>query len=233
MLYELIAGSGAEPFIQFYVAASLLSAFIFLYIGKRFSERIPRKFVYLHFFVAAWSGLMYMSFLPNFRTIVSDYVWYIDWGISTPLMVTALGLTAFYRSDKVEWDLIGGLAGTQAMMIVSGLLAHTAESNIATMAFFGVGLAFLIRVFYLIYSPIMTAARENSREIYSKYKILGLYIILTWMAYPTIWFLGDPGLRILGGFGTAVAYITMHTVCKYGFGFLNLYLLHQLGGEVE
>ena len=234
MVYDLVSGSGIDLLIQAYIASAVLSAFAFLYLGKKWSDRVPMRYVIMHVFIVTWSGLMYLNFLDGFETVISDYAWYMDWMISTPLIVAALGLTAYYTAESIDWSLIGALAGAQAMIPVAGLLAQSAETTAASMTFYAFGFALMLGVFYLIYVPVMNAARENSSLIYQKYKLQGLYIIVLWLSYPTVWLLGSPGpLGTLGAAETSALFVVLPFLCKQAFGFLDLYFINELGKELE
>jgi bacteriorhodopsin len=225
MVYDAIAAAGGNLYIQAYIALAFVSALAFLYLGRRWS--IPNRFVLVHFFIVTWSGLMYLNFLAP--SVLSDFAWYADWMISTPLIVTALAFTAMHESET-RWDLIGGLVGLQFMLIVTGVISQSTGMNYA----YWVGNALLIGVFYLLWGPLKKIAEDGSEELARSYKRLAGYITIFFVLYPVVWYasgLTNPGsVEALGALETSLAFVVLPLFCKQIYGFIDLYLIHRLEG---
>lgn len=207
-----------------------VSAAAFLWMSRNWGE-VPLKFYMIHFFIVSWSGLMYLNIL--YGTSIAEIAFYADWLVSTPLIVLALGLTA-YRATETDWTVVATLVGLQFALIVAGLMAHLAQTAAATWTFFAVSTAFMIGVIYMIWGPLMDVTRSNE-YLNKEYHVLGLFVIVTWLTYPTIWVLGDVGgygLGVLTEFQATLGYVIMPFLCKAGFGFLDLYLLDKISDKV-
>ncbi len=217
--------------VAVYVTVMALSAAAFLWMSKNWGD-VPKKFYLIHFFIVSWSGLMYLNIL--YDTSFADVAFYMDWIVSTPLIVLALGLTAYRTHDSVDWTNVGTLVGLQFVLIVAGIMAHLASSVAATWAFFGVSTAFMLGVIYMIWGPMMRATKESD-VLNNEYHILGLFVIATWLTYPTIWALGSvggAGLGVLSSYQVTLGYVIMPFLCKAGFGFLDIYLLDKISGRL-
>lgn len=237
MVYEAIAASGSSPYIWAYIATALLSglAYLFLY---RVWDNVPRRFPIIHFFIVSWSALMYLSFVEG-QTLFSDYVWYMDWIISTPLIVLALVLTATYKSEGSHYDLIGAAMGLQFMLIVTGIVSQdTAMSAdfVGIPVAFWLGCVWLAGLIYLLWGPFKEIAEQTSHHLAQKYKILAGYISLFFALYPTAWYLSETvypeGPAVLGAFETSLAFVILPFFCKQVYGFLDMYMIHQAGEEM-
>lgn len=225
MVYEAITanGFGSQPWIMAYIATAMLSAFGYLYLNRAWDD-VPTKFPVIHFFIVVWSGLMYMNFLGE--TVLSDFVWYMDWMISTPLILLALGLTAFHGSDTRRYDLLGALLGAQFVLVISGLVAQSMGSLLP----FWIGDLLLLGVVYLLWEPFRSIAEEASAEMARAYKILAGYISIFFILYPTVWYLSGAlpgGMQVLNATQTSIALVVLPFFCKQVYGFLDMYLIHQ------
>lgn len=226
MVYDAIAASGSETWIQAYIATAFLSGLLYIYLSRVWWDNVPLKFPLIHFFIVVWSGIMYLNFLNE--SIFSDFAWYMDWLISTPLIVLALGLTALHHADETRWDLLGALMGLQFTLIVTGIIS---QSTGATLAYW-VGNALLLGVIYLLWGPLRKIAEQGSESLATSYKTLAGYISVFFVLYPAVWYLGTPGpMEMLNDFQTSVAFVILPFFCKQVYGFLDLYMLHQAGEE--
>jgi bacteriorhodopsin len=225
MVYEAIAASGSTPLIMAYIATAFLSGLGYLFLSKEW-DNVPLKFPIIHFFIVTWSGIMYLNFLNG--TPLSDFGWYMDWMISTPLILLALGLTAMHGRET-RWDLLSALMGLQFMLVVTGIISQ--ESGM-TWAYW-IGNALLLGVFYLIWGPLKDMAEETSDVLAKSYKTLATYISVFFLLYPIVWYIGLPGpLEVLNARQTSIAFVVLPFFCKQVYGFLDMYMIHKAEEEM-
>lgn len=234
MVYEAIT-SGAfasQPWIMGYIATAFLSGLAFLFMSRVWDD-VPLKFPIIHFFIVVWSGTMYFNFL--FPSFLSDYAWYADWMVSTPLIVLALGLTALHGADNKRYDLLGALLGAQFLQIVTGIVAQATGSVLPYL----VGVGLLGGVVYILWGPMRRIAQDTSDTLGRSYKTLAGYISVFFLLYPAVWFVSGAiptaenpiGLSALTGTQTSIAFVVLPFFCKQVYGFLDMYLIH--GAEQE
>ncbi len=232
MVYEAIAASGSSPYIWAYITTAFLSGLAFIYLSRAW-DNVPRRFPIVHFFIVTWSGLMYLNFVEG-QTLISDFAWYVDWMISTPLIVLALALTATYKSEKNHYDLIAALMGLQFMLVVTGIISQQTGASPAYAFWIGCGL--LVGVAYLLWGPFRQIAEETSDVLAKKYKLLAGYITVFFALYPLAWYLSETiypaGPGMLGAFETSLAFVILPFFCKQVYGFLDMYLIHKAGEEM-
>lgn len=224
-VYAAITSGGfsSEPWILAYIVTAMLSSLAFLYLPKKLD--VPQKFGIIHFFIVVWSGLMYTNFLNG--SVLSDFAWYMDWMVSTPLILLALGLTAFHGADTRRYDLLGALLGLEFTLVITGLLAQLQGSIIP----YYVGVVLLLGVIYLLAVPFRKIAEESSEGVTKAYKLLAGYIGIFFLSYPTVWYISSiealpGGLNILGPTETSIALVVLPFFCKQVYGFLDMYLIH-------
>lgn len=208
----------------FYVIFLFVSGGIFLILKKMWTHLVPTIFFWIHFFIVTWSALMYLNIV--YQTPLAPYTYYADWIVSTPLIMLALGLTAMYGST-IKWDILFPLMMTQAMIIVTGVLAQVSESTDGMLAFFSIGNAFMFIIFYLVFGPLRSISSANS-ELHTKYKALSLLLVLFWISYPVVWIIGSPGYGFISDYFSNVLFVVLPILCKPVFGFIDLYLLKSL-----
>lgn len=223
--------ANAQTLVTGYIFIMFFSGMSFLWLRSVWQNRVPLHFYLIHFFIVTWSGFMYMNLI--FKTPLSEFTWYADWVVSTPLIVLALGLTACYEKLQKPKDLLAALMGLQALTIIPGAFAQMAETQSGMLMFYSIGWIAMFGVFYLIWGPFMKIAEQSGPRIYLKYKTLAYFVILFWVTYPLIWILGTPGLKIISDYTTTVMFIVLPILCKSGFGFLDLYLLNKIDQEEQ
>ena len=225
MVEEYNAISSVPYWITTYITISFISAIVFAWL-RTVWHRVPGIFYVIHGAIVTWSGTMYLNFL--FETPISHIAWYIDWVITTPLIVLALALTAQFQRSQIAWDVTWLIIGAQALTIITGLLAHLTSSTHGMYAWFTIGCIMMLLVWYIIWVPLMRMAQQHSRQLHHKYQRIGLFVIALWATYPIVWMLSPIGLGYIGDATTRILFVVLPILCKPGFGFLDLYCLNSV-----
>lgn len=228
MVAEALLSAGSTPFIKLYIITALLSGLAFIWLRELWGQDIPLKFHLIHFFIVVWSGIMYLNFLSE--SALTGYAWYLDWMISTPLILTALGLTAMYQAEDKRYDLIGALVGLQFMLVVTGIVSQSTGQVWA----YWIGNGLLVGVIYILWFPLREMATETHEALGRKYTFLAGYITFFFILYPTVWYIGLPGpIGYLSAYETSVAFVVLPFMCKQAYGFIDLYLLKQAENAMD
>jgi bacteriorhodopsin len=218
-----------------YVAIMFCSAIFFQVMASRPNSVPTYKYV-IHTFVVVWSGLAYAaialgqgSLEVNGQTVY--YARYIDWIVSTPLLLLSLNLTGKYNI-RLEGTITGALLGSQAIMIITGLVAELSTDDIKWF-WYTAGCIALAVVLYLMWKPLKLKAESQNRFIAGVYRKSALFLTVQWLAYPLVWMIGSMGLQLLDATTTSILFIVLPVISKAGFGFFNLYLLRNLPPEAK
>lgn len=218
-----------------YVAIMFGSAIAFQMMSRQ-PKNVPNYKYVIHTFVVVWSGLAYSAIALgqgqleiNGETVY--FARYLDWVVSTPLLLLSLNLTGKYTLE-LQGSITGGLMGTQAIMILTGLIAELSPEDVKWF-WYSAGCVALAVVLYIFWNPLLRKAQQQGPEIERVYRKSAQYLTIQWLAYPLVWLLGRMGLNLLDATTTTVLFIILPIISKAGFGFYNLSLLRTLPAEVK
>jgi bacteriorhodopsin len=209
----------------------------FAYLGTQ----SPEGGRYFYWITAAITGVAFVSYLAMATgagsTILDDgrefyYFRYIDWLITTPLLLLDLALLALARPGR-NTGLIAGIIGLDILMILTGLVAGSSTSAFVTTVFFIISTAALVGVLYLVYTRLFVAARTQSPNVARIFNTLALLTIVLWSLYPVVFLLGTEGFRALPQGGEIFLFLILDLLAKVGFGFLllsNRQAIGEVGG---
>ncbi|HEV2091995.1 MAG TPA: bacteriorhodopsin [Rubrobacter sp.] len=157
---------------------------------------------------------------------------YIDWVITTPLLLLDLALLALPNWRR-NIGLIGGLIALDVFMILTGLLAGQSTSEFARGFWFIVSTAALIVLLYLLYTRLFASAQGQPGSVQRIFRTLALLTIVLWSLYPIVWLLGTEGFGVASSTVEVFLFLILDILAKIGFGFLlltNHEALGQAGG---
>lgn len=217
-----------------YVSIMFLGA---LYIGVlSFNPKgVPKIDYLINSFIPIWSGLAYMSMalgqgIIYFGENITFYARYLDWVITTPLLLVSLSLTAMFYSKKKNIVLILSLVVADVIMIVSGLIGDLSKGDLRYI-WFAVGMVALVFIAYIILGPLRKIAKESNKNLAKLYDFLAGYLILFWICYPTAWIIGPAGLGIVSQEVDAYLFVILPIFSKVGFGVLDILGLRKLNNN--
>lgn len=213
-----------------YVAVMGLSA-VGILVMARNPKGVPQYKYLIHTFVVVWSGLAYsaIAFGQGTVEIGGETVYfarYVDWVVSTPLLLLSLVLTGKYTL-KLEGSITAGLLGSQVIMILTGLVADLSPAE-NRWYWYIAGCVALLVVYRLMWKELYEKAKIQGPELTQAYKSSAIFLSVQWLLYPLVWALGAPGLGLFGPLLTSVLFIILPIVSKAGFAFFNLSKLRGL-----
>ena len=144
------------------------------------------------------------------------YVRYIDWALTTPLLLTDLLLTC-----ALPWGTIFSVIVMNEIMIVTGLIGALTSSSYKWGYFIFGCFAF----FYVVYVVALEGrkyARGISPEVSKVYTLCGVWTLGLWFLYPIAWIVSE-GLNKISSNGESVFYGVLDLLAKPVFSFLLLW----------
>jgi len=162
------------------------------------------------------------------------YARYIDWVVTTPLMLHAL--CHFSNAPDEMWNF---MFFTDIIMIISGCIASTICGG-EKWIFFGFSIIAFIPVLYYIcwlrdtilnanfYDPItglmITGQKLNGQVLpylwfYHTYHIIADLTVVAWFMYPVVWIFAE-GANKLSVTGEAIVYAVLDLISKAVFGWI-------------
>jgi bacteriorhodopsin len=144
------------------------------------------------------------------------YVRYIDWFLTTPLLLLDLLLTC-----ALPWPIIFYTMVMNEIMIVTGLvgaLVHTTYK----WGFFTFGCAAFFFVAYTVVFEGRAYAKSLGADVNRAYTICGVWTIGLWFLYPIAWGVCEGG-NVISSDSEAVFYGVLDVLAKPVFSFLLLW----------
>ncbi|CAI6336819.1 unnamed protein product [Periconia digitata] len=144
------------------------------------------------------------------------YVRYIDWFITTPLLLMDLMLTA-----GMPWPTILFVILVDEIMIITGLVGALVRS-IYKFGFFAFG---CFALFYIIYHLAWESRRNAARygaDVSRVFLLTGSLTTLLWICYPIAWGVSEGG-NVIAPDSEAVFYGILDLLAKPVFGALLIW----------
>lgn len=190
---------------------------------------VPRVEYLVAMLIPIWSGLAYTAMalgLGQTEIAGQTTYWarYADWIVTTPLLVTALWMTASLEHEKKPWLLLGALVAADVIMILSGLVGDLSAGT-ARFAFFGIGVAALVALFALVWGPLRREAHSKNDRLGAIFDKSAGLLGLLWIGYPTLWILGPSGIGALSQPVETTLFVVLPIVSKVGWSLFDLSLL--------
>jgi len=146
---------------------------------------------------------------------------YLDWVITTPLLLLDLTLLALANWRR-HVGLIAGLMAIDVFMVLTGLQAGSSLTAFGKGFWFVVSTIALVVLLYLVYTRLFAEAASRPVSVQSTFRILALLTIIVWSCYPIVWLLGSAGFDAATSTVEVFLFLILDFLSKIGFGFLLL-----------
>ena len=230
--------------VGFFVAGSL--TFMLLGIGS--TERNRHHFV-TSFIITLIAMSSYLSLAFHQGVLTAGqagqfgYGRYIDWALTTPLLLMGL-ITLALPQLRNKPSLVAGIIFSDVFMIVTGIFAGLSDAGSgAKWIWYIVSCGAFVALYFLIWGPMRATAVEqrargeellgstDSEERYEGagykgetslfYKQAGILSVL-WFFYPIVFIVSAQGLNLVPLSYTSAFYTVLDVSAKVGFGLLLL-----------
>ncbi|EKX54985.1 hypothetical protein GUITHDRAFT_99631 [Guillardia theta CCMP2712] len=193
------------------------------------------------------SGQLYFIGSPIRQSDVPPvfYSRYIMWLFTTPSPIFLLchfanALETFMGSAALDWMMI--LCGMAAIYVKqrSADFAHAdvalvecvgcSNTNVIVWVLFAIASLFFVVLLYRAAIKLIVIGERSTLEIDKKlaYRRLLLFVMITWSAFPILWFFSDKGFGLMPSDWEVLLYVILDVVAKIGFAVLYLYELRSL-----
>ena len=222
-----------ETSLHIFYFIVMISSAIYFYLLSRKPKGVPLYEYVIAIVITGWSGVAYLSIAlgqgllerPE-KTIY--FARYLDWVVSTPLLLLSLALTAMVYQSKINRTLIASLIVADVFMILTGLIADFSPDSLKYI-WYSLGLVALAIILRIIWGPLKRMANESD-QLAQHYKRMAIYLTSFWVLYPLAWFFGASGVGITKGIIDTLAFIVLPIFSKVGFGILDLHGLRKIKG---
>jgi len=151
----------------------------------------------------------------TFQHIDRQVFWarYVDWSLTTPLLLLDLGLLAGMNGGHLLMAIIADV-----IMILTGLFAaFGTEGTPQKWGWYTIAcIAYLVVIWHLALNGRATVQARSSK-VATFYGSIAGFTLLVWTAYPIVWGIAD-GSRKLSVDGEIIAYAVLDILAKPIFG---------------
>ncbi len=217
-------GEGTRTVLWIVSAIMILGCFAFIAMTAT-ASREKRHFFYASSFIVLVAATLYFAMASGYGTVVQNghtfyFARYIDWVITTPLLLLDLALVALPRFPGRN-ALLGIIIGSDVYMILTGLVASYIRSEYRW-AWYGASCVAFIGIVYIIVTQLAPAARQRDPLVTKLFTTLSGVLLVLWICYPIVWALGQEGFGVVSPFVEALLYGILDVCAKVGFGFILL-----------
>jgi len=151
----------------------------------------------------------------TYTTVHRQVFWarYVDWSLTTPLLLLDLGLLAGMSGGHIIMAIIADL-----IMVLTGLFAAFGEEGTPQKwGWYTIAcIAYIFVVWHLALNGGANASAKGPK-VRSFFTAIAAYTLILWTAYPIVWGLAD-GSRKVGVDGEVIAYAILDVLAKGVFG---------------
>lgn len=175
-------------------------------------------------FIAATAYLA-MAFgigtLLSFDGSITYLARYLDWSVTTPILLAGLVMTAMNEDGKA--GTVGGyltaIIVLDVLMIVTGLISSLAPASPAKWIWYIWSCVAFLGVLYLLWGPLLRQARSRGVALAGAYAKNLTFLTVIWFLYPIVFLLGPEGLKVITDPASVWAFLIMDIVAKVIYAF--------------
>lgn len=148
---------------------------------------------------------------------------YIDWILTTPLLLLSLILVALPVVNDPERKrerngLIGAILFSDIAMIVTGAVANFSITTQDKTVWYIASLGWFLIVIWFLYGQVRRQAQQSDKNTAKTYTKLLLFLSILWVCYPIVWLLGNSGYAVISTASEAAIYAVLDVTAKAIFG---------------
>lgn len=221
--------------LQYFAVTAIMAVSTIAFMGLSFTKpRSQRLFHYITAAITLVAAIAYFSMGSNlgwtaiqvefprsnpkvagdFRQIF--YVRYIDWFVTTPLLLLDLLLTCGLPTPTIIYTIL-----MDEIMIITGLVGALVKSSYKW-GYFVFGCVAFFFVAYTVVFEGRAHARALGQDIAKVYTVCGVWTIFLWFLYPIAWGVSEGG-NVIPSDSEAVFYGILDILAKPVFGALLLW----------
>lgn len=214
--------------LWFGFVAMALGSVILLVMGWNRRTRDEENHYLLHLFVtlAATASYLAMALGQGSITLADGREFYvaryIDWSITTPMLLTGLCLTALHAPFR-RWALLLGLVFTDFYMIATGVIAgFSPTGSSAKWAWYLISSGAFLFIYIGLWGPMRAESEKSGPRAAKLFKTNATILSAVWFAYPVIFLLGSEGIKAIDATATAALYTIFDVIAKVVYGIFSM-----------
>lgn len=146
---------------------------------------------------------------------------YIDWAVTTPLLLVSLLALGSYHGRK-RADIFVGAIVADLLMIVTSFAFSASENYTVRWIWFALSCISMLGVYYAVWVSQRGVTRLETGSVQSAYLSNAAILSVLWLGYPIILALSPDGLARVNNHDTIIVIAVLDVLAKVGFGLLGL-----------
>jgi bacteriorhodopsin len=146
---------------------------------------------------------------------------YLDWSVTTPILLSSLVLLAFHehgRTGEVGGHLTAIIV-LDVLMIATGLVSSLAALSLAKWVWYAWSCVAFTGVLYLLWGPLRTMAQSRGMALGTAYNKNVAFLTVVWFLYPIVFLIGPEGMKIITDPASVWVILIMDVVAKVVYAF--------------
>ena len=186
-----------------------------------------------HFLVPMVALTLYLLMALGHGSVVRPsgrvfyYARYIDWSITTPLLLLSLVSGAVEGHTKKRGALIAGLVVSDVYMIVTGLVAGWTDDPTLKWWFYALSCLSFLAIYGLLWGPFRKLSLTSPKGDTYRKKAGALSVV--WFAYPIVFLIGQEGFRLWSPVVDAVLFTLLDLTAKVAYGLWAVSMVQHTG----
>ena len=192
----------------------------------------------MHFFVPLTALTLYWLMTLGYGQMalgsgrIFYYGRYIDWSITTPLLLLSLASGAIFNQPKKPYALIAGLIGSDVYMIATGLVAGFTDNPVLKWSFYGLSCLGFLAIYAIMFGPLKAMSETNNPKG-ADYRSKAVVLALVWFAYPVVFLIGQEGLRLWSAGVDSLLFTCLDLTAKVLYGLWAVSLAKKTAATVQ
>lgn len=154
--------------------------------------------------------------LPSGREFY--FMRYLDWLVTTPLLLLALALAGVHEGRKPA-GLVLGLLLADAMMVVTGLAFGASEGGLKW-TWYAISCGAFAAVGWVVWRPLLQANARQRDDVRAKYGRSSLVLTVLWSAYPLVVIPAPDGLGVISEALATGLLLVLDLLSKVAYGLM-------------
>ena len=145
---------------------------------------------------------------------------YIDWLFTTPLLLTALAMTAMHTGLRRP-GLLVGIIVSDVIMIVTALFFGLSAVAWIKWTWFAISCGAFLAIYYVIWGPLRAEAERQRADVRDTFKANASILSAVWFVYPVILLVDPEGLRWIGPTASVACIAVIDLTAKVAYGLFS------------
>lgn len=148
------------------------------------------------------------------------YARYVDWSITTPLLLLGLCITALHGAHRRP-ALVAAVLGADAMMVITGFFSGISTAPASRWTWFVISCGAFLAVYAALFGPLLAEAKTRDARRRIGYGLNLAVLAVLWVLYPIIVLLGPDGTGVWSATVNTACITILDLLAKVAYGLLT------------